>query len=165
MGGRASMLVSCIWVWEQALPAGCFSPFHPHAQCQGDANCSRSLQGSPSPQQISHPCYPKGYRENISMTDLYNSPCVRAPSTPSPAQVLTVTGTGDPDACSSAIQKLFNFSCGANRTCGFNGVYQPPVRGQFFVRSLCPRGCGGGVGLWGTRGWPRCRENCCRREA
>ncbi|KGL97473.1 Ectonucleoside triphosphate diphosphohydrolase 8, partial [Charadrius vociferus] len=98
-------------------------------------NCSRSLQGSPSPQQISHPCYPKGYRESITTTDLYDSPCVRAPSTPSPAQVLTVTGTGDPDACSSAIQKLFDFSCGGNRTCGFNGVYQPPVRGQFFAFS------------------------------
>ncbi|XP_049688987.1 ectonucleoside triphosphate diphosphohydrolase 8-like isoform X1 [Accipiter gentilis] len=92
-------------------------------------------QGSPSPQQISHPCYPKGYRENITTADLYNSPCVRAPSTPSPAQVLTVTGTGDPAACTTAIQKLFNFSCGVNRTCGFNGVYQPPVRGQFFAFS------------------------------
>ncbi|KFO76035.1 Ectonucleoside triphosphate diphosphohydrolase 8, partial [Cuculus canorus] len=92
-------------------------------------------QGSPSPQQISHPCYPKGYQENTTTAELYDSPCVRAPSTPSPAQVLTVTGTGDPAACSSAIQKLFNFSCGANRTCGFNGVYQPPVRGQFFAFS------------------------------
>ena len=78
------------------------------------------------------------------MSDLYNSPCVRAPSTHSPAQVLTVIGTGDPAACSTATQKLFNFTCGANRTCGFNGVYQPPVRGQFFVRSLRPRGCWGG---------------------
>ncbi|XP_010562951.1 PREDICTED: ectonucleoside triphosphate diphosphohydrolase 8-like [Haliaeetus leucocephalus] len=92
-------------------------------------------RGSPSPQQISHPCYPKGYQENITTADLYNSPCVRAPSTPSPAQVLTVMGTGDPAACTTAIQKLFNFSCGANRTCGFNGVYQPPVRGQFFAFS------------------------------
>lgn len=78
------------------------------------------------------------------MAQLYNSPCVPATSPPSPAQVLTVVGTGDPVLCSISIQKLFNFSCGANRTCGFNGVYQPPVRGQFFVRSLCPRGCGGG---------------------
>ncbi|KAM6117457.1 ectonucleoside triphosphate diphosphohydrolase 8-like [Phoenicopterus ruber ruber] len=84
---------------------------------------------------ISHPCYPKGYQENITTADLYDSPCVRAPSTASPAQVLTVMGTGDPSACSTAIQKLFNFSCGANRTCGFNGVYQPPVRGQFFAFS------------------------------
>ncbi|KAM6244035.1 ectonucleoside triphosphate diphosphohydrolase 8-like [Porphyrio hochstetteri] len=92
-------------------------------------------QGSLPPQQISHPCYPKGYQENLTTADLYDSPCVRAPSTPSPAQVLTVTGTGDPAACTTAIQELFNFTCGANRTCGFNGVYQPPVRGQFFAFS------------------------------
>ncbi|KAM6316059.1 ectonucleoside triphosphate diphosphohydrolase 8-like [Podargus strigoides] len=108
--------------------------------CYGQTQALKMLlaalhQGSSSPQQISHPCYPRGYQENITTADLYNSPCVHAPSTPSPAQVLTVTGTGDPAACSAAILKLFNFSCGANRTCGFNGVYQPPVRGQFFAFS------------------------------
>ncbi|KFQ76872.1 Ectonucleoside triphosphate diphosphohydrolase 8, partial [Phoenicopterus ruber ruber] len=108
--------------------------------CYGQKQALKMLmaslhQGSLSPQQISHPCYPKGYQENITTADLYDSPCVRAPSTASPAQVLTVMGTGDPSACSTAIQKLFNFSCGANRTCGFNGVYQPPVRGQFFAFS------------------------------
>ncbi|NXC38923.1 ENTP8 diphosphohydrolase, partial [Penelope pileata] len=92
-------------------------------------------QDSPNPQQISHPCYPGGYQENITIAELYNSPCVPTPGTPNPAQVVTVTGTGDPAACSTAIQKLFNFTCGANRTCGFNGVYQPPVRGQFFAFS------------------------------
>ncbi|NWW83786.1 ENTP8 diphosphohydrolase, partial [Rhynochetos jubatus] len=92
-------------------------------------------QDSPSSQTISHPCYPMGYQENVTTADLYNSPCVHAPSTPSAAQVLTVMGTGNPEACRIAIQRLFNFSCGANRTCGFNGVYQPPVRGQFFAFS------------------------------
>ncbi|KAF1570424.1 UNVERIFIED_CONTAM: Ectonucleoside triphosphate diphosphohydrolase 8, partial [Eudyptes pachyrhynchus] len=108
--------------------------------CYGQKQALKMLmaalhQGSSSPQQMSHPCHPKGYQENITTADLYDSPCVHAPSTPSPAQVLTVTGTGDPAACSTAIQKLFNFTCGANRTCGFNGVYQPPVRGQFFAFS------------------------------
>ncbi|NXI34102.1 ENTP8 diphosphohydrolase, partial [Galbula dea] len=106
--------------------------------CYGQTQALKRLlaalhQGSSSPQQISHPCYPKGYRENITMAELYDSPCVHAPSTPSPAPVLTVVGTGEPAACSTAMQKLFNFSCGANRTCGFNGVYQPPLRGQFFA--------------------------------
>ncbi|XP_074779467.1 ectonucleoside triphosphate diphosphohydrolase 8-like [Athene noctua] len=108
--------------------------------CYGQKQALKMLmaslhQGSPSPQEISHPCYPTGYQENVTTSHLYNSPCVRAPSTPSPAQVLTVIGTGDPASCSTAIGKLFNFTCGANRTCGFNGVYQPPVRGQFFAFS------------------------------
>ncbi|XP_075572542.1 ectonucleoside triphosphate diphosphohydrolase 8-like [Pelecanus crispus] len=108
--------------------------------CYGQTQALKRLlaalhQDSPSHQQILHPCYPKGYQENVSMADLYNSPCVHAPSTPKPAQVLTVMGTGDPTVCTTSIQKLFNFSCGANRTCGFDGVYQPPVRGQFFAFS------------------------------
>ncbi|NWI62612.1 ENTP8 diphosphohydrolase, partial [Todus mexicanus] len=106
--------------------------------CYGQKQALKMLlaslhQGSPSPQNISHPCYPAGYQENTTMAELYDSPCVRAPGTLNPAEVLTVTGTGDPAACNATIQKLFNFSCGANRTCGFNGVYQPPVRGQFFA--------------------------------
>uniref|UniRef100_A0A663NED7 Ectonucleoside triphosphate diphosphohydrolase 8 n=1 Tax=Athene cunicularia TaxID=194338 RepID=A0A663NED7_ATHCN len=106
--------------------------------CYGQTQALKMLladlhKGNSSSQEISHPCYPMGYQENVTMSALYNSPCVRAPSTPSPAQVLTVIGTGDPAACSTAIRKLFNFTCGANRTCGFNGVYQPPVRGQFFA--------------------------------
>lgn len=100
-------------------------------------NGSVSLQASSSA-QISHPCYPRGYQENITVAELYDSPCVRAPSSASPALVLTVTGTGDPAACGTAVQRLFNFSCGAQWPCGFNGVYQPPVRGQFFVSSSVP---------------------------
>ncbi|NWY51652.1 ENTP8 diphosphohydrolase, partial [Chionis minor] len=105
--------------------------------CYGQTQALKMLLAAlhqvPQPLQVSHPCYPKGYQENVTTAELYDSPCVRAPSTPSPTRVLTVTGTGDPAACSAAIQKLFNFSCGASRTCGFNGVYQPPVRGQFFA--------------------------------
>ncbi|NXT32985.1 ENTP8 diphosphohydrolase, partial [Pelecanoides urinatrix] len=117
---------------ERRTGCGVGSHWHPRPS---PANGSRCLQGSPSPQRVSHPCYPRGYQENVTTADLYDSPCVPAPSTPSPAQLFTVTGTGDPTACSTAIQKLFNFTCGANRTCGFNGVYQPPVRGQFFAFS------------------------------
>ncbi|NWS43598.1 ENTP8 diphosphohydrolase, partial [Probosciger aterrimus] len=108
--------------------------------CYGQKQALKMLmaslhQASPSTTQISHPCYPKGYQENITMAELYDSPCVRAPSTPSAAQLLRVMGTGEPAACSAAVQQLFNLSCGANSTCGFNGVYQPPVRGQFFAFS------------------------------
>ncbi|XP_064026933.1 ectonucleoside triphosphate diphosphohydrolase 8-like isoform X2 [Pogoniulus pusillus] len=95
-------------------------------------------QGNSSSPQISHPCYPRGYQENTTTAELYDSPCVQAPSTASPAESLTVTGTGDPAACSAAIEDLFNFSCGANQSCGFNGVYQPPVRGAFFVQEKFP---------------------------
>ncbi|XP_062472047.1 ectonucleoside triphosphate diphosphohydrolase 8-like isoform X1 [Pezoporus occidentalis] len=107
------------------------SPGGPNIQEQ---DCTE-MEASPSAAQISHPCYPRGYQENITTAELYDSPCVRAPSSPSAAQLLRVMGTGEPAACSAAVQQLFNLSCGANSTCGFNGVYQPPVRGQFFAFS------------------------------
>ncbi|NWJ08068.1 ENTP8 diphosphohydrolase, partial [Crypturellus undulatus] len=108
--------------------------------CYGQTQALKMLlaalcEGSSSPQQVLHPCYPKGYQENVTAAALYDSPCVPTPSTGSSAQVFTVTGTGDPAACKTAIEKLFNFSCGVHRTCGFNGIYQPPVRGQFFAFS------------------------------
>nr|XP_021389412.1 ectonucleoside triphosphate diphosphohydrolase 8 [Lonchura striata domestica] len=83
--------------------------------------------------QISHPCYPKGYLETITVAELYNSPCVRAPSSVRPDVVLRVTGTGDPTTCHMVVRSLFDFSCGAPGPCGFNGVYQPPVQGHFFA--------------------------------
>nr|XP_030142836.3 ectonucleoside triphosphate diphosphohydrolase 8 [Taeniopygia guttata]XP_030142837.3 ectonucleoside triphosphate diphosphohydrolase 8 [Taeniopygia guttata] len=92
-----------------------------------------ALHQASSRAQISHPCYPKGYKETITVAELYNSPCVRAPSSARPGLVLTVTGTGDTDTCHAAVQRLFDFSCGAQGPCGFNGVYQPPVRGHFFA--------------------------------
>ncbi|XP_068020227.1 ectonucleoside triphosphate diphosphohydrolase 8 isoform X1 [Melanerpes formicivorus] len=108
--------------------------------CYGQTQALKMLmatlhKGSSSPQQISHPCYPLGYQENLTVAQLYDSPCVQAPSTASPAESLSVRGTGQPAACSAAIQELFNFSCGANESCGFNGVYQPPLRGEFFAFS------------------------------
>uniref|UniRef100_A0A8V5HHD3 Ectonucleoside triphosphate diphosphohydrolase 8 n=1 Tax=Melopsittacus undulatus TaxID=13146 RepID=A0A8V5HHD3_MELUD len=104
-----------------------------YGQTQALKRLLAALHQVPSTAQISHPCYPRGYQENITTAELYDSPCVRAPSSPSAVQLLRVMGTGEPAACSAAIQQLFNLSCGANSTCGFNGVYQPPVRGQFFA--------------------------------
>nr|XP_033817668.1 ectonucleoside triphosphate diphosphohydrolase 8 isoform X3 [Geotrypetes seraphini] len=85
---------------------------------------------------INHPCYATGYSQTISLKDIYNSPCVSAPPSNNPAQNITVNGTGDPAECKSAIDKLFNFSaCGTSKMCTFNGVYQPPVHGQFYAFS------------------------------
>ncbi|KGL81522.1 Ectonucleoside triphosphate diphosphohydrolase 8, partial [Tinamus guttatus] len=128
LGSRSCFLGGLSMGWAVEEGSGC----HPQPSA---TNSSCPLQGSSSPQQVSHPCYPKGYQENVTAAALYDSPCVPTPSTASPAQVFTVTGTGDPAACKTAIEKLFNFSCGAHRTCGFNGIYQPPVQGQFFAFS------------------------------
>ncbi|XP_066188674.1 ectonucleoside triphosphate diphosphohydrolase 8-like [Sylvia atricapilla] len=106
-----------------------------YGQSQALKRLLAALHQASSSAQISHPCYPRGYQENLTVAELYDSPCVRAPSSARPDLVLTVTGTGDPAACDTAVRSLFNFSCGAQWPCGFNGVYQPPVRGQFFAFS------------------------------
>ncbi|XP_058998938.1 ectonucleoside triphosphate diphosphohydrolase 8 isoform X1 [Mustela lutreola] len=93
------------------------------------------LQSSPGP-LIRHPCYHSGYWATLSPATLYESPCVHTTPPPGLAWNLTVEGTGNPGACVSAIRGLFNFSsCEDRGHCAFNGVYQPPVRGQFYAFS------------------------------
>uniref|UniRef100_A0A7N5J889 Ectonucleoside triphosphate diphosphohydrolase 8 n=1 Tax=Ailuropoda melanoleuca TaxID=9646 RepID=A0A7N5J889_AILME len=100
---------------------------------------ARLVQSSLTP-LVRHPCYHSGYWATLSPAALYESPCVRATPPPDPAQNLTVEGTGNPGACISAIRGLFNFSsCQGRGHCAFDGVYQPPVRGRFYVEASSPR--------------------------
>ncbi|NWY60172.1 ENTP8 diphosphohydrolase, partial [Chionis minor] len=49
---------------------------------------------------------------------------------------VTLEGRSNASACLAAIKKLFNFSaCGQSQDCTFDGVYQPPVSGQFIAFS------------------------------
>ncbi|XP_075841477.1 ectonucleoside triphosphate diphosphohydrolase 8 isoform X2 [Microtus pennsylvanicus] len=50
-------------------------------------------------------------------------------------QNLTVEGTGNPRDCVAALRNLFNSSSCKDQDCAFNGVYQPPVYGQFYAFS------------------------------
>nr|KAF6280267.1 ectonucleoside triphosphate diphosphohydrolase 8 [Pipistrellus kuhlii] len=88
---------------------------------------------------VRHPCYHGGYVDTLSLAPLYESPCVQAAPRPDFPPSLPVEGTGNPGACVSAIRELFNFSsCRGRQDCAFNGVYQPPVRGQFYVEASWP---------------------------
>nr|XP_044634197.1 ectonucleoside triphosphate diphosphohydrolase 8 isoform X4 [Equus asinus] len=94
-----------------------------------------SLQSSPAP-LVRHPCYHSGYQGTLSLASLYASPCVHTTAPLNLTRNLTVEGTGNPRACVSAIRDLFDFlSCEGRADCAFNGVYQPPVRGQFYVEA------------------------------
>ncbi|XP_012300656.2 ectonucleoside triphosphate diphosphohydrolase 8 isoform X1 [Aotus nancymaae] len=85
---------------------------------------------------LRHPCYLSGYQTTLALAPLYESPCVDTTPPLGLPQNLTVEGTGNPGACVSAIQELFNFSaCQGQEDCAFDGVYQPPVRGQFYAFS------------------------------
>uniref|UniRef100_A0ABI8AK19 Ectonucleoside triphosphate diphosphohydrolase 8 n=1 Tax=Felis catus TaxID=9685 RepID=A0ABI8AK19_FELCA len=96
------------------------------------------VQSSSGP-LVRHPCYHSGYWATLSPAALYESPCVHTAAPPELAGNLTVEGTGNPGACISALRGLFNFSsCQGRGHCAFNGVYQPPVRGQFYVEASSP---------------------------
>ncbi|XP_069097509.1 ectonucleoside triphosphate diphosphohydrolase 8-like isoform X1 [Pleurodeles waltl] len=85
---------------------------------------------------VTNPCYPKGFERNVSLTALYSKPCVALPTLKPPTKNITLTGTGDPGKCRVALQGIFNFSACENKTeCTFDGVYQPPLHGQFYAFS------------------------------
>ncbi|NXY20433.1 ENTP8 diphosphohydrolase, partial [Atrichornis clamosus] len=95
------------------------------------------IVSSPSP-RIQHPCYPTGYNETISLSSFHGSPCTdrSPPRLPPGDRNVTLEGGGNASECLAALRKLFNFSaCGQSQDCTFDGVYQPPLRGQFIAFS------------------------------
>ncbi|XP_075041515.1 ectonucleoside triphosphate diphosphohydrolase 8-like [Mixophyes fleayi] len=97
----------------------------------------KSVEGKDSSKPISNPCYPKGYQDTITEQSLYNSPCTAssAPSTPQ-SQQLTISGTGDANECYDLLKTVYNFNaCLGKTSCSFEGVYQPPVVGNYFAFS------------------------------
>ncbi|KAL1276053.1 hypothetical protein QQF64_035676 [Cirrhinus molitorella] len=85
---------------------------------------------------ISHPCYHNGYILNVTWAELYNSPCVDTPNNYNPTATVSFSGTGNPSLCLSLIENIVNLTdCALSPDCGFNGVYQPPVNGEFFAFS------------------------------
>ncbi|MEE6504827.1 hypothetical protein FKM82_005351 [Ascaphus truei] len=95
------------------------------------ADCIKHSSGNVT----THPCYPRGYRANVSLASVYNSACVAHTSENLTATVL-VEGTGDPEKCRSALMQIFNFSACTNKTsCSFDGIYQPHVHGQYYAFS------------------------------
>ncbi|XP_036605497.1 ectonucleoside triphosphate diphosphohydrolase 8 [Trichosurus vulpecula] len=85
---------------------------------------------------VRNPCYHGGYEDTLSLADLYDTPCVQSSQTSQPVQSLKVEGTGNPEACYSAVYSLFNFSaCLGREDCTFDGIYQPQKHGQFYAFS------------------------------
>ncbi|XP_056607602.1 ectonucleoside triphosphate diphosphohydrolase 8 [Triplophysa dalaica] len=109
--------------------------------CYGKDQAMRKLQvqlhkTAGSSFVIDHPCYHKGYKFNVTLDDLYNSPCVEKPNNFVPTTTITFTGTSNSSLCRSLMEDIVNVTgCKFSPDCGFNGVYQPPVNGEFFAFS------------------------------
>ncbi|XP_027752726.1 ectonucleoside triphosphate diphosphohydrolase 8 [Empidonax traillii] len=92
-------------------------------------------ESAPS-RRVQHPCYPKGYNETVHLSSFRTSPCTNRSDARLPLGDSTVTleGRGSASGCRAALRELFNFSaCGQSRDCTFDGVHQPPLRGQFIA--------------------------------
>ncbi|NXL91788.1 ENTP8 diphosphohydrolase, partial [Alectura lathami] len=74
------------------------------------------------------------HSETVSLSSFRTSPCTNQsdPRLSLDDRNVTLEGRGNASRCLVAVKKLFNFSaCGQSQDCTFDGVYQPPVSGQF----------------------------------
>ncbi|XP_062854200.1 ectonucleoside triphosphate diphosphohydrolase 8 [Trichomycterus rosablanca] len=85
---------------------------------------------------ISHPCYHVGYNLTLKLGDIYDSPCVVKPTPFDSSLNVTFSGTGNSKLCLSLMEEILNVTnCNFYPDCGFDGIYQPPVNGEFFAFS------------------------------
>ncbi|XP_062938641.1 ectonucleoside triphosphate diphosphohydrolase 2 isoform X1 [Cynocephalus volans] len=84
-----------------------------------------------------HPCWPRGYSTQVLLQDVYRSPCTAAqrPQTFNSSARVSLSGSSSPNLCQDLISGLFSFSSCHFSRCSFNGVFQPPVAGNFIAFS------------------------------
>ncbi|KAI1885676.1 hypothetical protein AGOR_G00206270 [Albula goreensis] len=83
---------------------------------------------------LMHPCFPVDYSMNMSASDIFDTPCTEQPRDYDPAKQFLLVGTGDPAACRAVVLSIFNLaSCQGQANCSFDGVYQPPLSGDFLA--------------------------------
>lgn len=71
------------------------------------------------------------------LREVYQSPCTvgQRPPTFNGSTLVRVAGTSSPALCRDLVSGLFNFSSCPFSQCSFNGVFQPPVTGNFIAFS------------------------------
>ncbi|KAF4791383.1 ectonucleoside triphosphate diphosphohydrolase 1 [Turdus rufiventris] len=77
------------------------------------------------------PCFHKGYERTINISDFFKNPCTSDKKKQLPFSQLYIKGEGDYQKCRESIQKLFNKSSCPYTRCSFNGIYLPPLQGDF----------------------------------
>ncbi|XP_074145184.1 ectonucleoside triphosphate diphosphohydrolase 2 [Sminthopsis crassicaudata] len=105
--------------------------------CYGKDQMLKKLLAGVLQRHSSHPCWPVGYSAKVLLKDVYSSPCTSAQRPPDyngNAEV-TLLGSGNPILCQQLVSDLFNFSSCSFSQCSFNGVFQPPVTGNFIAFS------------------------------
>ncbi|XP_025736344.1 ectonucleoside triphosphate diphosphohydrolase 1 isoform X2 [Callorhinus ursinus] len=77
------------------------------------------------------PCFHPGYETVMNVSDLYSSPCTKRFEMTLPFDQFHIQGTGNYQQCQQSILQLFNTSYCPYSHCSFNGIFLPPVHGDF----------------------------------
>ncbi|KFU91464.1 Ectonucleoside triphosphate diphosphohydrolase 1, partial [Chaetura pelagica] len=93
---------------------------------------AEDLQASTSViESLLDPCFHQGYQRTINISDFFKNPCTAAKKKQLPFSQLYIQGEGDYQKCRGNIQKLFNKTYCPYSSCSFNGIYLPPLQGDF----------------------------------
>ncbi|XP_054440740.1 ectonucleoside triphosphate diphosphohydrolase 2 [Pteronotus mesoamericanus] len=105
--------------------------------CYGRDQVLLRLLASVLQTHSSHPCWPQGYSREVLLQDVYGSPCTAAQRPPgfNSSGRVSLAGTGSPALCRGLVAGLFNISSCPFSRCSFNGVFQPPLAGDFIAFS------------------------------
>ncbi|XP_051574070.1 ectonucleoside triphosphate diphosphohydrolase 3-like isoform X1 [Myxocyprinus asiaticus] len=85
---------------------------------------------------VKNPCYPAGYNITMPAEEIFGSECTKSKAPPkySPQQNIAFFGYSDPEQCKVLVRSIFDLtSCRGAENCSFEGVYQPPVSGEFMA--------------------------------
>ncbi|XP_074871369.1 ectonucleoside triphosphate diphosphohydrolase 2 [Carettochelys insculpta] len=98
---------------------------------------AKVMQANSYTENMPNPCWPKGYTKNLTLHDVYNSPCTAAekPDGYDPQRPISMAGAGDVAQCRSLVENLFNFTSCRFSSCSFDGVFQPGLSGNFIAFS------------------------------
>uniref|UniRef100_A0A1A8L3A0 Ectonucleoside triphosphate diphosphohydrolase 1 n=1 Tax=Nothobranchius pienaari TaxID=704102 RepID=A0A1A8L3A0_9TELE len=88
-------------------------------------------QTKSGPGEIADPCFHPGYSESKNYSVLYDSPCVSDRKPQGAPVTFHHKGEGNFQQCQEVVKNVFNFTSCKYSRCSFNGVFQPPLHGQF----------------------------------
>ncbi|KAK9392251.1 ectonucleoside triphosphate diphosphohydrolase 2 [Crotalus adamanteus] len=98
---------------------------------------SKVLKAKAYALRLENPCWPQGFKHSFPMESIYGSPCVSTekPLNYFPMATVNMSGSGDPAQCLAHAESLFRFTGCTYSSCSFDGVFQPPVEGNFIAFS------------------------------
>ncbi|XP_051577865.1 ectonucleoside triphosphate diphosphohydrolase 3 [Myxocyprinus asiaticus] len=85
---------------------------------------------------VRNPCYPADYNITMPAEEVFGSECTKSQAPPRyiPQGNITFSGQSNPEQCKALVRSIFDLtSCRGAENCSFEGVYQPPVSGEFMA--------------------------------